>query len=370
MSERESEGAMLGAGCAIGAAALFGASAPFSKLILGHVGPLMLSALLYLGAAAGLSILPIVSRRTAAAREARLRGGDFTTLTLITLFGVGGTFLMLYGLTRISALAGSLLLNLEGPLTMLIAVAILGEHLGMRESLAALAVIAGAALLGWAPGGFHADPIGAGAIAAACLCWAIDNNLTQRLSIRDPAAINRLKSLGAGTVTLIVALFAGLPLPSASVIGASLILGALCYGLSLYLATWGLRLMGAAREAAYFASAPFIGAIISVVLFRSMPGSAEWIAGALMATGVIALLREDHGHLHVHEELSHDHLHYHDAHHQHQHAGDTPVHEPHAHPHRHLRLVHSHRHASDIHHRHPHGTEPPASDGHSESGAT
>lgn len=350
---------MLGAGCGIGAAALFGASAPLSKLVLGHVGPLMLSALLYLGAAAGLSLLKIASRRTVAAREARLRGADFATLALITTLGLAGTFLMLYGLTRISALAGSLLLNLETPFTMLIAVAVLGEYLGMRATLAALAIIAGAVLLGWAPGGFRADPLGSSTVAAACLCWAADNNLTQRLSLRDPLAITYLKSLGAGAATLAIAFSLGLPLPAAPVIGAALAIGAVCYGLSLYLFTWGLRLLGAARQAAYFANAPFIGAVISIVLFRSLPGSAQWCAAALMASGVLVLLREDHGHLHVHKELAHDHLHYHDAHHQHRHdAGDEAVHEPHSHPHRHLRLVHSHQHVSDIHHRHSHGKEP------------
>jgi len=362
---------MLGAGCGIGAAVLFGASAPFAKLILDRVGPLMLSALLYLGAAAGLSILTILSRRTAAGREARLRGVDFATLTFITLLGVAGTFLMLYGLTRISALAGSLMLNLETPFTMLIAVALLGEYLGLREIIAALAIIAGAAMIGWAPGGFQADPIGAGAIAAACLCWAADNNLTQRLSVRDPAAISRLKSLGAGAVTLVIAMFLGVPLPAPALIAAALILGAVSYGLSLYLATWGLRLLGAAREAAYFSSAPFIGATISVALFRTMPTTADWCAAALMAIGVVTLLGEDHSHRHVHEELIHDHLHYHDVHHQHPHAaGDQPVPEPHAHPHRHLRLVHAHRHVSDVHHRHSHADKPPAGDDRSDRGAS
>lgn len=351
---------MLGAGCGIGAAALFGASAPLSKLVLAHVGPLMLSALLYLGAAAGLSVLKIAACRTVAAREARLRGADFVTLALITILGVAGTFLMLYGLTRISALAGSLLLNLETPFTMLIAVMVLGEYLGMGETLAALAIIVGAMLLGWAPGGFHADPLGAGAIAAACLCWAIDNNLTQRLSIRDPAAIAYLKSLGAGVATLTIAFSLGLPLPVAPVIGAALVIGAVCYGLSLYLVTWALRLLGAARQAAYFATAPFIGAVVSIALFHNLPSLTQWCAAALMALGTIVLLREDHSHPHVHEELTHDHLHYHDAHHQHRHAaGDEPVREPHSHPHRHLRLVHSHQHVSDIHHRHSHGKELP-----------
>ncbi len=360
---------MLGAGCAIGAAALFGASAPFSKLILNDVGPLMLSALLYLGAAAGLSLLTLVSRRTAASREARLRGLDFVTLTIITLMGVAGTFLMLYGLTRISALAGSLMLNLETPFTMLIAVALLGEYLGRREALAAAAIIVGAAMLDWTPGDFHADPVGAGAIAAACLCWAADNNLTQRLSVRDPAAISRLKSLGAGAVTLIIAMFLGIRIPTVPLIMAALLLGATSYGLSLYLATWGLRLLGAAREAAYFASAPFIGAIISIAIFRTMPTIVDWCAAALMAIGVIALLREDHSHLHIHEELVHDHLHYHDAHHQHPHAGGEGR-EPHAHPHRHLRLVHSHRHVSDVHHRHSHSDKSSADDDHPNRRAT
>jgi drug/metabolite transporter (DMT)-like permease len=328
----------------------------------------MLSALLYLGAAAGLWLLKIASRRTVAAREARLRGTDFATLALITILGgVVGTFLMLYGLTRISALAGSLLLNLETPFTILIAVAVLGEYLGLREMLAALTIIVGATILGWAPGSFRADPIGAGAVAVACLCWAVDNNLTQRLSIRDPAAIARLKSLGAGAVTMAIALFIGSPIPTAPVIAAALLIGAVCYGLSLYLFTWGLRLLGAARQAAYFATAPFIGAVISIAIFRTLPGATEWCAAALMAIGVIVLLRETHGHQHVHEELTHDHLHYHDAHHQHRHdPDDAPVQEPHAHPHRHLRLAHSHQHVSDVHHRHAHGKtaeEDPGSDG-------
>ncbi|HTW87941.1 MAG TPA: DMT family transporter [Candidatus Binataceae bacterium] len=358
MSQPEANRAMLGAGCGIGAAALFGASAPLSKLVLGHVGPLMLSALLYLGAAAGLSVLKVVTRRTIAAREARLRGADFVMLALVTTLGLSGTFLMLFGLTRISALAGSLLLNLETPFTMLIAVAVLGEYLGIRATLAALAIIAGAVLLGWSPGGFRADPLGTAAVAAACLCWATDNNLTQRLSLRDPVAITHLKALGAGTATLTIAFGLGLQLPAATVIGAALAIGAVCYGLSLYLFTWGLRLLGAARQAAYFAAAPFIGALISIVVFRSLPGATQWCAAVLMAAGVLLMLREDHGHVHVHTELIHDHLHYHDLHHQHRHdAGDEAVSEPHSHPHRHLRLVHSHQHVSDIHHRHSHGKE-------------
>jgi drug/metabolite transporter (DMT)-like permease len=44
-----------GVGYALGAAALFGASTPAAKLLLRDLSPLMLSALLYLGAAIALS---------------------------------------------------------------------------------------------------------------------------------------------------------------------------------------------------------------------------------------------------------------------------------------------------------------------------
>src|SRR2546428_13119831 len=50
-----------GAAMALGAALLFGASAPFSKMLLAECGPLTLAALLYLGA--GLGLLAARARR-------------------------------------------------------------------------------------------------------------------------------------------------------------------------------------------------------------------------------------------------------------------------------------------------------------------
>jgi drug/metabolite transporter (DMT)-like permease len=346
---------MIGAGYGLGAAATFGASAPLSKLLLGHAELLIVSALLYLGAASGLLILQGVSRRVSVTKEAGLRGRDFFLLAAITgLGGIAGPILMLYGLTRVSALAGSLALNLEAPFTIIIAVVLFREYLGARAIMATLLIIGGTILLGWAPGSLRADTLGIGSIAGACLCWGIDNNLTQRLSLRDPAAIASIKSTVAGLTALTIAIAIGKPLPSIGISLAALAIGSICYGLSLYLDVLALRVLGAAREAAYFASAPFIGAILSSLIFRILPAPAEWLAAVSMAFGVALLIREDHSHAHVHDELVHDHLHYHDRHHLHAHTAGEPSHEPHAHPHRHPPLRHSHPHVSDLHHRHSH----------------
>jgi drug/metabolite transporter (DMT)-like permease len=338
------------------AALSFGIGAPLAKLLGARAATLVLAALLYAGAGLALSLFGRVVRRQGPRTEAPLARGDVPALAAITVLGgMVGPFLMLVGLARASATAGALLLNFEAPLTALVAVLAFGEHLGRRALIATVLVAAGAALLAGGHGVGGASPAGALALVGACAAWAIDNNLTQRLALRDPIAIVRVKTLGAAAANFALALAHGDRLPAGGVIAAALGLGAVSYGASVLLDAYALRLLGAAREAAYFATAPFIGAVAGAVLFRERLGAVELVAGALMVAGVVALLRERHGHEHTHEPLEHEHAHVHDAHHQHAHDENAgPVSEPHSHFHRHDPITHTHPHTPDAHHRHRH----------------
>jgi drug/metabolite transporter (DMT)-like permease len=343
--------------CALLAAALFGLSAPLGKLLLGHVAPQLLAGLLYLGAGIGLTLVRLVRRSS----EPALRQNDAPLIAGVIVFGgVIGPLLLLVGLSRVSALEGALLLNLEAPFTMALAV-LFGEHLGRRAALAGLLVVGGSALLGLAPF-FAGEPLGgealgALAIAGACLAWGLDNNLTQRLSSKDPIVIVQWKTLGAGLFAVPLALVMGARLPPLPVCGAALLLGLLSYGASIVLDVWALRLLGAAREATLFATAPFVGAVAAVPLLGDRPRPLDLAAGALMVAGVWLLIREKHGHLHRHDAADHEHAHTHDdPHHQHTHAdGEAPpAGVAHSHPHHHDALEHDHAHTPDLHHRHKH----------------
>lgn len=334
------------------AAALFGLSAPLAKRLLGETTPQVLAGLLYLGSGVGLSGWRAFRPATS---EAPISRSDLPTLALVAVTGgVVGPLLLMIGLTRVSAVAGSLLLNLEGPFTMTIAVLAFREHLGRYGIAAAVSILLGAALLRFQPGTFAADAIGMLCIAAACLAWAVDNNLTQRLSLKDPFAIVRIKALSAGAFNLTLGLVLGGRMPELQVVGLALLLGSFSYGASVVLDAYALRWVGAAREAAYFATAPFVGAIAAIVLFGEALRSFDLVAMLLMALGVAALLRERHSHLHEHEEMKHTHVHEHDEHHRHEHGPDDPSGEPHSHEHHHVQLVHDHPHLPDAHHRHRH----------------
>lgn len=341
-----------GALCGLGAAALFGVSTPLAKLLLPKAGPLILAGLLYLGAGLGLATAGWLRRERSIRREARVGRADLGYLFgIVALGGIVGPVLMLYGLGRVSAVAGALALNLEAPFTILLAVLLFREHLGPRGTLASTLVVAGAIVLAYGPGDVRTDTLGVLAIAGACLSWALDNNLTQRLSLRDPIVVVRIKALGAGACVLGIALAIGERI-RAEILVPALLVGVTCYGVSIVLDMYALRLLGAAREATFFATAPFVGAVAAIPLLGERPGLAHLLSAALMGTGMFLLVRERHGHLHAHDQMDHDHAHVHDEHHRHEH--ESPVPEPHAHCHRHAALVHDHPHVPDLHHRHHH----------------
>ncbi len=345
-----------GAPMALVSAALFGASTPLAKLLLGDgVDPWLLAGLLYLGSGFGLGLVHLARGVLGVpASEAPLRRSDLPWLALVVLTGgVVGPVLLMLGLATTAASSAALLLNVEGLATMGIAWVVFRENVDRRLLTGAAAILAGAVLLSWR-GGPSGVGLGALAVIGACVAWGVDNNLTRKLSSADPVQIAAIKGLVAGSVNLALALGRGAHLPAPSAVAAAGVVGFFGYGVSLVLFVLALRHLGTARTGAYFSTAPFLGAALALALFRE-PVSAQLVAAAvLMAGGVYLHLSERHEHEHAHETTEHEHRHVHDDHHQHGHSPDEPPGEPHTHRHRHAPMRHKHPHYPDLHHRHGH----------------
>ena len=212
---------------ALCAAFLFGASTPLAKLLVGDTGPLLLAGLLYLGSGLGLGAL-LVARRLwhpEAAKEMRIPRREWPWLLGAILFGGAlGPALLMRGLTQTDGATASLLLNVEGMLTAVLAWLVFKENAGRQIVLGMVAIAAGGVLLSWQPGGTSLSA-GALLILAACLCWAIDNNLTRKVSTNDAMLVACLKGLVAGSCNTALAWAAGASLPGAAAVGSSLLVG-------------------------------------------------------------------------------------------------------------------------------------------------
>jgi drug/metabolite transporter (DMT)-like permease len=342
---------------ALAAAALFGAATPLAKALLGSMSPFMGAGLFYLGSGLGLGACIVVRRlRSPAAQRGVQRIGRHELPWLIGAIvagGVAGPALLMLGLATTPAASSALLLNLEGVLTAAIAWVVFRENVDIQVLLGMLAIVAGGALLSWQPGQTGIPP-GALLIVGACLCWAIDNNLTRKVSTNDAMVIACLKGLAAGPVNLAIAIASGAALPGAGLTVAAMLTGLAGYGVSLMLFVIALRHLGTARTGAYFSVAPLFGVALALAMWPALPPLTFWLAALLMALGIWLHVRERHVHQHTHERLEHAHRHRHDEHHQHPHDFDYTGDEPHTHPHVHLPITHSHAHFPDVHHRHGH----------------
>ena len=339
---------------AIFSAFLFGVSPVVCKAIVGQISPALLAGLLYLGS--GLGLTAIVFRQRLSLKEIfvqlswRQRG--FLIGTILS-GGVVAPLLLAYGILYGTAGEVSLLLNFEAVATTLLAWLVFQEHIGKRVWIGKILII-GASILIVVTGGDGLSLSKPGlAVLAACFFWGVDNNLTRELETIPPSFLACLKGWIAGlfNITLAVSLFDN----QATFIQVSgvLIIGALSYGLSLVLFIHALREIGSARTSTWFASGPFIGALLAFVLLDEQLPAGYWWAAAIMLSGMFFLYGERHRHWHRHEKLAHTHPHEHDEHHDHPHESgqDDGTHD---HFHVHESIEHSHVHWPDIHHRHKH----------------
>lgn len=332
-------------------ALLFGAATPLSKWLLTGFTPFQLAGLLYLGAAIAAAPAALGGDRLGLPAK-----GDYKNrlrlLGAIVFGGLLGPVLLLFGLRFAQAASVSLWLNMELAATAVLGVFLFRDHLGMRGWSGVIVTLAGASLLMWDP---HTAGVNSGILVMlACLCWGLDNHLTALIDGIRPAQSTFWKGLAAGSINLVIGILLSPMKGGYTVLAIALLVGSLSYGASIVLYINSAQSIGATRAQALFASAPFFGVALSVVMLGESFTYVHLASAVLFIAGIVLLIVENHSHQHAHEEMFHEHSHRHDdGHHNHKHDG-MPASLRHTHPHRHEPLYHRHPHWPDIHHRHRH----------------
>ncbi len=339
---------------AILSAILFGISPVACKAIVGEMSPFLLAGLLYLGSGLGLVGVVLHQRIPISDNLGRLsRHHCLYLIGAITAGGVAAPLFLAFGIRYGTATEVSLLLNFETVATTILAWMIFHEYIGYRLWIGKILII-GASILIIVSGskGVHLSVPGL-SVLAACILWGLDNNLTREIESLPASLLACVKGLSAGIFNILLSLFLFQSQVTAFQVTGALAIGALSYGASLVFFIHALREIGSARTSTWFASGPFIGTLLSVLVLGERPPGEYWIAALIMLSGMFFLYGESHLHRHQHKRLAHSHPHLHDEHHRHEHGAED-VKEPHDHYHVHEKMTHSHVHWPDIHHRHGH----------------
>ena len=271
---------------AILAAALYAINSPFSKLLLDYMPSTLMAGFLYLGAGLGMGAVALVRKiRRAERTEEKITRVDLPYTLMMILLDIAAPIFLLLGLSYTTAANASLLNNFEIVATALIALMIVGEKISARLWTGIAFVFVSCALLSFEDISSLRFSVGSIFILLACLCWGIENNCTRRLSSKDPLEIVLLKGIFSGTGSVIIGFIIGERITHVWSIFAVLAVGCVAYGFSIFVYVYAQRMLGAARTSAYYAISPFVGVLLSLVIFRSLPPYTFFTALVLMAVG-------------------------------------------------------------------------------------
>lgn len=281
----------LAIGYALAAALFYGLNVPCSKLLLERVGPTYMAALLYLGAGVGVGVMYLFHWKKEQPEE-RLDKKDLPYAVGMVALDIAAPILLMVGVSIGTSSNASLLGNFEIVATTVIALALFHEAVSARLWLAIGLITLSSVILSFEGGGSLKFSLGSLFVLGATVCWGLENNCTKTISEKSTYQIVTVKGLCSGMGALITALLLGEEAPGPGDVLPAMLLGFVAYGLSIFTYIRAQKTLGAAKTSAYYAVAPFIGALLSFLLLREALSVNYVVALLVMAAGTFLVARD------------------------------------------------------------------------------
>lgn len=322
------------------AAVFYAVSAPLSKILLEHVPSTFMASFLYAGAGVGVGVMYAFHWQHEAPEE-RLTRSDFPYAVAMVVLDILAPILLMAGIAFGTASNASLLGNFEIVATTFIAFLAFREPVSKRLWVAIAFIVVASIVLSWGGSDSLTFSPGSLLVLLATVCWGLENNCTRKIADRSTYQIVVLKGVFSGGGAFLVALVLGEALPSLAYVLPAMALGFVSYGLSIFVYIRAQRTLGAAKTSAYYAIAPFVGALLSLALLGEPLTPTFLVALVIMATGAVLVVVDTLAHSHAHEH-SHVVVHMHDGT-MHTHV----ITHAHGHVHYGLARVHGHHHSRE-----------------------
>jgi drug/metabolite transporter (DMT)-like permease len=269
------------------AALLYALSSPISKLLLEFVGPTLMAACLYLGAGFGLLLV----KKTKKTKEEKLEKKDMPYVVGMVVLDIIAPILLMMGLTITSSSNAALLNNFEIVATTVIAYFIFKEKISKNLLIGIILVLISSIILTFDISSLSFN-LGSVLVLLAAIAWGFENNCTKMISNKNPIDIVIIKGIFSGLGSLIISIIINEFTLNYYLIFA-LILGFFSYGLSITTYIYAQRHLGASKTSAFYAVNPFIGTLLSLIIFKDMPNFNFVIALVIMMVATIFIVKEE-----------------------------------------------------------------------------
>jgi drug/metabolite transporter (DMT)-like permease len=277
------------------AAVLFGSVFSLAKVPLATIDPLALTAIVY--TISGLALIPFAKGSFTFERR-----DDYFYVLIITIFGgVLAPVLLMYGLQQTAASTAAILTNGEIVFTIALSSIFFGEKPRGRVGLFAVVLVVIGLIIATTEDLQALETIvqlnaGNIMILASMFMWAIDNNVSRRLtSTASPAKIAMVKSLAGGLVMIMVVLALG---KGSIITGIKFDMWILIVGMSiagfggaLLLFLEGIKRIGTVKTMSMFSLTPIFGIVIAALGLGESITAFQGIATGLIIVGIILIGR-------------------------------------------------------------------------------
>lgn len=271
---------------AVLAAVFYAVNMPCSKLLLNVVPSTIMAGLLYLGAGIGMGILFLFNSGKKE-RTPLLSKSDFPYVIGMIVLDILAPIFLMYGLKNTTSSNASLLNNFEIVATTVVALVVFGEVVSTKMWIAIVFVTLSSAILSFEDfSGFNFS-VGSLYVLLAAVCWGFENNCTRKLSLKNTFEIVTIKGLCCGLGSIAVGSVLGEKLPELQWTALALLLGFVAYGLSIFFYIKAQKTLGAAKTSAYYAIAPFVGALLSFAILGETLSLQYFIGLCLMVIGSV-----------------------------------------------------------------------------------
>lgn len=271
---------------AVFAAALYALSTPVSKILLDYVPSVIMASFLYIGAGVGM-FLTIAAKKlfNFKRKEEHLTRKEILYIIILIFLDIVAPISMMLGLKMTTASNASLLSTFEIVITSLIALFIFKTKIHLRVWIGIVLITISSIMLSVKDVHDLSFSYGSLLVLLSCICWGFENNITKKISAKNPKEIVMLKDIFAGIGSLFIALMIGERSNAYWAFGITMILGFIAYGLSSMAFIYSQRSLGAPKAALFYSISPFISVILSFLIFRDKIGITYIFALIIMLIG-------------------------------------------------------------------------------------